>query len=71
VTPDYRQLKYICSTRPLTFMLDQYTDITVEPRHLPHPLDSPLGLKERTEDTGNTNDGNSERVIVVIVNGPE
>jgi hypothetical protein len=43
----------------------------MEPGHLPHPLYSPLGLKECTEDTGDTDDSNSESIIVVIVNWPE
>jgi hypothetical protein len=43
----------------------------MEPRHLPHPLYSPLGFKKCTENTGDTDDSNSESIIVVIVNWPE
>jgi hypothetical protein len=49
-------------------MLDKYTNITVEPRHFPHPLNSPLGLEKCAENTGDTDDGNSESVVVVIIN---
>jgi hypothetical protein len=55
----------------LTFLFDENSYIAVELGHFPHPLDSPLGLEQRTEDTGNTDDGDSKGVIVVIIQGPE
>jgi hypothetical protein len=56
---------------PLTLSVDQNIDVAMEPRHLPHPLDGPFRLHQRAQNTGDTDERDGERIVVVIVDGPE
>ena len=55
----------------LTFSIDEDLDRAVKPRHLPHPLDSPLGFNKRREDTGNADEGDCKGVVVVVIDRPQ
>ena len=52
-------------------MINQDSDIAMETRHFSHSLHSPLSLKQRPENTRDTDDGYGTGIIVVVVQGPE